>query len=75
MGVPYIIIMVLSVQKIGTATATIAVIFGQLVMSILIDSFGWMGNTQIPFSYNRLGAVICLGIALYFIYQSNKQTK
>ncbi|QLB18215.1 DMT family transporter [Mannheimia granulomatis] len=72
MGVPYIIIMVLAVQKIGTATATIAVIFGQLLMSMLIDSFGWLGNAQIPFSYYRLGAVICLGVALYFIYQSNR---
>lgn len=72
MGVPYIIIMVLAVQKIGTATATIAVIFGQLLMSLLIDSFGWFGNAQIDFSYYRLGAVICLGVALYFIYQSSR---
>lgn len=72
MGVPYIIIMVLAVQKIGTATATIAVIFGQLLMGMLIDSFGWLGNAQIEFSYYRFGAVVCLGVALYFIYQSNK---
>lgn len=73
MGVPYIIIMVLAVQKIGTATATIAVIFGQLLMGMLIDSFGWFGNAQIEFSYYRLGAVACLGVALYFIYQSSKK--
>lgn len=73
MGVPYIIIMVLAVQRIGTATATIAVIFGQLLMSLLIDSFGWLGNAQIDFSYYRLGAVICLGVALYFIYQSSRK--
>lgn len=72
MGVPYIIIMVLAVQKIGTATATIAVIFGQLLMGMMIDSFGWFGNAQIEFSYYRLGAVVCLGVALYFIYQSNQ---
>lgn len=73
MGVPYIIIMVLAVQRIGTATATVAVIFGQLFMSMLIDSFGWLGNAKIAFSYNRLGAVICLGVALYFIYRSNRR--
>ena len=28
-GVPYIVIMVLAVQRIGTAVATVAVIFGQ----------------------------------------------
>src|SRR5690606_34495011 len=32
-GVPYIVIMVLAVQRIGTAVATVAVIFGQLTMS------------------------------------------
>lgn len=71
-GVPYIIIMVLAIQRIGAAVATIAVIFGQLAMSMLIDNFGWMGNEIIHFSMIRFGAVICLAIALFFIYSSNK---
>lgn len=74
-GVPYIVIMVLAVQRIGAAVATVAVIFGQLAMSMLIDNFGWFGNEVIPFSATRLGAVIFLGIALYFIYSSNKSPK
>ncbi len=71
-GVPYIVIMVLAVQRIGTAVATVAVIFGQLTMSMLIDNFGWLGNAAIPFSMSRLGAIICLGIALFFIYSSSR---
>ncbi|WP_299999863.1 DMT family transporter [uncultured Cedecea sp.] len=71
-GVPYIVIMVLAVQRIGAALATVAVIFGQLTMSMLIDNFGWLGNTSIPFSINRLAAIICLGIALFFIYSSSQ---
>ncbi|EPO6658648.1 TPA: DMT family transporter [Klebsiella aerogenes] len=71
-GVPYIVIMVLAVQRIGTAIATVAVIFGQLTMSMLIDNFGWLGNQSISFSMSRLGAIVCLGIALFFIYSSNK---
>ncbi len=74
-GVPYIVIMVLAVQRIGAAVATVAVIFGQLLMSILIDNFGWFGNETLPFSLYRLGALICLGIALYFIYSSSKDKK
>lgn len=74
-GVPYIVIMVLAVQRIGAAVATVAVIFGQLLMSILIDNFGWFGNEMLPFSLYRLGALICLGIALYFIYSSSQDTK
>jgi transporter family-2 protein len=74
-GVPYIVIMVLAVQRIGTAVATVAVIFGQLTMSLLIDNFGWLGNASIPFSTSRLGAIVCLGIALIFIYCSSKPAK
>ena len=48
-GVPYIVIMVLAVQRIGAAVATVAVIFGQLLMSILIDNFGWFGNEMLLF--------------------------
>ena len=71
-GVPYIVIMVLAVQRIGTAVATVAVIFGQLTMSMLIDNFGWLDNAPITFSVNRLGAIGCLAIALFFIYSSSK---
>ncbi|WP_029686513.1 DMT family transporter [Tatumella saanichensis] len=71
-GVPYIVIMVLAVRRIGTGLATVAVIFGQLVMSIMIDNFGWLDNHTIPFSLNRLGAIVCLGIALLFIYWANR---
>ena len=71
-GVPYIVIMVLAVQRIGTATATVAVIFGQLTMSLLIDNFGWLGNSTMAFSPARLAGVICLALALYLIYTSGK---
>jgi hypothetical protein len=39
---------------------------------MLIDNFGWLGNAPIPFSMSRLGAIVCLGIALFFIYSSSK---
>ncbi|MDD0824864.1 DMT family transporter [Mannheimia sp. AT1] len=69
-GVPYILAIVLAVKHIGTAT--VAVIFGQLLMSLLIDNFGWFGNQAINFSFTRLISTICLAVALYFIYSSNK---
>ena len=74
-GVPYIVIMVLAVQRISTATATVAVIFGQLTMSLLIDNFGWLGNSTMAFSPARLAAVICLALALYLIYTSGKSAR
>jgi transporter family-2 protein len=71
LGLAYVLTMVFAVQRIGTATATIAVILGQLSMSILIDSFGWLGNKPIAFSYHRLSAAILLAVALWFIYSGS----
>ncbi|MDH2997031.1 hypothetical protein A1D22_04940 [Pasteurellaceae bacterium LFhippo2] len=71
-GVPYIVIMTFALQRLSSATATVAVIFGQLAMSMLIDSFGWLNNNAIDFSFTRFGAIICLGIALYFIHSSSQ---
>jgi len=65
--------MVFAVQRIGTAIATVAVILGQLGMSILIDSFGWLGNAPIPFSTSRLLAAVLLAIALWFIYTGSEE--
>ncbi|MGR6981614.1 DMT family transporter [Testudinibacter sp. P27/CKL/0425] len=73
LGVPYIVIMTFALQKLSAATATVAVIFGQLAMSMLIDNFGWLNNTAIDFSPTRLAAVVCLGIALYFIHSSGRR--
>lgn len=74
LGLVYVLTMVFAVQRIGTAIATVAVILGQLAMSILIDSFGWLGNSAIPLSWNRLLAAVCLAIALWFIYSGNKDS-
>jgi hypothetical protein len=49
-------------------------LFGQLTMSMLIDHFGWLGNSAMPLSEQRLGTILCLGIALCFIYSSSKNT-
>lgn len=73
LGLIYVLTMVFAVQKIGTGIATVAVILGQLAMSILIDTFGWLENAAIPLSWNRLLAAACLAIALWFIYRASEQ--
>lgn len=75
LGVPYIIIMVFAVQRLGTGVATVAVIFGQLTMSMLIDHFGWLDNPSIPLSCNRIAALVLLALALLFIYRSTQKNQ
>ncbi len=52
------------VMKIGPALTTCLSICGQLIQSILVDHFGWMGVRQVPFDKRRIPAlaVILAGI-------------
>lgn len=70
-GVVYMMVMVGAVPIVGTAVATVAVIVGQLAMGMLIDNFGWLGNTAIELSGSRVLAMLCLALALVFMYRSS----
>ena len=70
-GVVYMLVIVFAVPRVGTAVATVAVISGQLLMSLLIDNFGWLGNPVLPLGAARLAAMALLALALFLIYRSN----
>ncbi len=70
-GVVYMMVMVGAVPVVGTAVATVAVIVGQLAMGMLIDNFGWLGNTASELSGSRVLAMLCLALALVFMYRSS----
>lgn len=72
-GIVYMVVMVSAVPKVGVAIATVATIFGQMVMSLVIDTQGWLGNTAIELNYWRVAAMLCIAGALICIYLSNKQ--
>ncbi|WP_296245287.1 MULTISPECIES: DMT family transporter [unclassified Psychrobacter] len=62
---------VIGVPRIGTAATIVAVIAGQIIMGLLVDHFGWFGNSQIVLDYKRAAAIALLAGALYLIYLSN----
>ena len=62
---------VIAVPRIGTAATIVAIIAGQIVMGLMVDHFGWFGNTQIVLDYKRMAAIALLAGALYLIYLSN----
>lgn len=72
-GVVYMLIVVFAVPKIGIAAATVCTISGQLIMSLIIDHFGWLDNTVIPLDSNRYVAILLLMGAITMIYLSNKR--
>ncbi|OAL79666.1 hypothetical protein AY606_03160 [Acinetobacter sp. SFB] len=70
-GVAYMLIVVFAMPRLGAAATTVTVISGQLVMSLLIDHFGWFDNAVISMDSSRAAALFFLAIALFFIYKSN----
>jgi transporter family-2 protein len=70
-GVAYMLIVVFAMPRLGAAATTVAVISGQLVMSLLIDNFGWFNNTVITMDGSRIAALLLLAIALFCIYKSS----
>lgn len=73
-GVPYIVVMVLATQKIGIAFASVSVVLGQCLMSMVIDHYGLFDNTVVPLTENRFIALLFLILSLYFMFQSEKKT-
>jgi transporter family-2 protein len=41
----------------------------------LIDNFGWLGNPAIELSSSRLLAMVCLALALLFMYRSSTRSE
>lgn len=74
-GVVYMLVIVFAMPRIGTAAATVAVISGQLLMSLLIDNFGWLNNPVIALGGRRYAAMVLLAVALALIYRSNSRKK
>lgn len=72
-GMVYMVVMVAAIPRVGVAIATVATILGQMVMSLVIDTQGWLGNTPIAFNVWRLGAMMAVAGALVCIYMANRQ--
>lgn len=71
-GVVYMLAIVFAVPRVGTAAATVAVISGQLLMSLLIDHFGWLSNATLPLDASRYASMALLIGALALIYFSHR---
>lgn len=70
-GVAYMLAVVFAMPRLGAAATTVAVISGQLLMSLLIDHLGLFNNAVFALDPSRFAAIILLAIALGCIYKSN----
>ncbi|MDP5029546.1 MAG: DMT family transporter [Paraglaciecola sp.] len=74
-GVIYMVVVVFAVPRIGIAGMTVSVIAGQLMMSLLIDHFGWLNNSVIELDAKRYVAILLLLGAIVMVYLSNKRNE
>lgn len=59
-GAAWVLIAVIAVPKVGAALTVAAVIFGQLVGTLLLDTFGWLGVPRIPLNTWRIAGAMLL---------------
>lgn len=67
LGVVYLTAIVVSVPYVGVGISMVAVIIGQLVMSMVIEHFGWLGSKKTKINKEKIFAVISMIIALILI--------
>ncbi|MFW1857658.1 DMT family transporter [Acinetobacter defluvii] len=66
LGVYAISISIYTAPKLGFLTLSGLIIFGQIMMSMLLDHFGWLGVEKTQLNWQRLlgGVVIFIGVLL-----------
>lgn len=67
LGATYVFLSVSLAQKLSAATFVGCVIAGQLLTSIVVDHFGWLGFSQHVLSPTRVAGAFLLGIAVWMI--------
>ncbi|SIS70566.1 DMT family transporter [Neptunomonas antarctica] len=67
LGVIFVSGMLYLMPKVGIANMLAAAIVGQLVMSLILDHFGFFGSLVIAVTPSRVIGVLLLLLGLYFI--------
>lgn len=61
-GVIILYTVVASISQLGVATATTAIIVGQVGTAVLIDHFGFFGLEKIPFTWPKVAGLTLLAV-------------
>jgi transporter family-2 protein len=69
-GVTLVTTLVIAVPKIGAANAIMALVVGQLLISMLIDHNGWLGVPEHAISSTRILGALLLLAGLYLVQKA-----
>lgn len=67
MGAIFVTLVLLLIPRVGVASVLLATLAGQLIVSMIFDHFGWLGNPVIPFGPARFIGGLCLILGVVLI--------
>lgn len=67
LGVIYVCLSLVLAPRLGSASLVATVVAGQLVASLVLDHFGWLGFPQHLISLPRVAGALLLGIGAWMI--------
>ena len=67
LGAFYVSSIVFVAPKIGAVAVSIYIIFGQLIMSVILDHYGWLGFPKISISIERIIGLIFVFIGVVLV--------
>ncbi|NPV26131.1 MAG: DMT family transporter [Firmicutes bacterium] len=68
-GVIIISGIVLSIPRLGVVGTVGLFVFGQLLLSVLIDQFGLFGVRQLPLTFMKASGLVLMGLGLWFFFR------
>ena len=69
MGALFVTTTVMAVPRVGTVATFGAIICGQFIGAVLIDTYGWLGVNPIPLSPTRILGVGLLVAGVFLVQQ------
>ncbi len=73
-GAAFVSFTLLTARQLGVAASTAAVTFGQIAAARLIDTFGWLGQTQRDLRWTGLlGALLLLGAVVLLAHERARE--
>ncbi|MFB0637211.1 DMT family transporter [Bacillus rugosus] len=67
LGGIYLTVIVISVPFVGVGVTMVSVMIGQLLMSMVIEHFGWLGSKKAKVNKEKIFAIVAMLIALILI--------
>jgi transporter family-2 protein len=70
LGAVYVAAAVVLISKLGSAVLFTIVIFGQLVMAVLMDQYGWIGLEKHPLNPQRVAGIALVLVGAVLVRRS-----